>query len=58
MTDKANKIIIFCLFVGVFLCFGLIAHQYIRLESLQARLDVQADVLVGNKPEAKKHADK
>ena len=43
MTDKANKIIIFCLIVGMFLCFGLVAHQYFRLESLQERLDVQAE---------------
>ena len=45
MTDKANKIIIFCLFVGMILCFGLIAHQYIRLESLQERLDIQAETI-------------
>ena len=45
MTDKANKIINFCLIIGMFLCFGLIAHQYIKLESLQERLDGQAEMI-------------
>ena len=29
----------------MFLCFGLIAHQYIKLESLQERLDDQAETI-------------
>ena len=30
-----------CLIGGLFLCFGLIAHQYTQLEKLQQRLDAQ-----------------
>jgi hypothetical protein len=41
MTNKTNKIMIVFLLGGLFLCFGLIAHQYNRLETLQQRLDAQ-----------------
>ena len=45
MTDKTNKIIIYSLVVGMFLCFGLIAHQFTKLELLQQRLDGQAETI-------------